>query len=121
MRYIIKTETTIDIDLDGFARIVGRESSIEQVQTEIKEISIGLTESQKKYNYISLGRRSPIQLGKDMPVTVIHEASKTTVSVRTHKTQLNRIDRMKPILDNYNVHDTIRFRWNSSESKLYAI
>lgn len=121
MQYTITSIKTINIDNNGIITLINENTTVAQVQARTIRASIELTASQKQYNYITLGKYSPIQLNHEFPLTVVHEATGTTVHARTHKTQLNRFDKMGPILANYNVGDTINFEWDPNEAILKVV
>lgn len=121
MQYTITSIKTINIDNNGIISLINENTTVAQVQTRTIRASIELTASQKQYNYITLGKYSPIQLNHEFPLTVVHEATGTTVHARTHKTQLNRFDKMGPILANYNVGDTINFEWDPNDAILKVV
>ena len=116
MIYECISKTTYSIDATGNVQILNTESTVDLISTETVIARFSLTESHKQYNYISLGKYSQIQLPKFMPITVVR--GNELINVRTHKTQLNRIDRMKKILEYYNPGDIIEVIWDRNENTL---
>lgn len=104
------------VDSNGNVTILSSTNQILPVANESFTDSFIVTESQKKYNYITLGKYSQIQLLYATPITVKYE--KTIAKLRTHKTQLNRIDKMKPFLENFQVGDEVKVTWDTSSNIL---
>lgn len=67
----------------------------------------------KKYNYVSIGKTSPIQLPKNTNIKVLFNG--LIVLTHTHSSQLNRIDGLKKILDNFDVGEQIFVLWDASK------
>lgn len=72
-----------------------------------------LSESQKKYNYVAIGKNSPIQLPKAENIKVVF--NDIFVLTHTHSSQLNRIDGLKKILDNFKIGEQIFVSWDASK------
>ena len=116
MIYELTQKTILSIDTCGNTTVLSTTSSIVPISTQIIRDSIVITQSQKNYNYLTLGKYSHIQLNHATPITV--KFGETIVKTRTHKTQLNRFDRMKPILENFSVGEEIAVSWDSSTNTI---
>lgn len=116
MIYEIVNTTRISIDEYGNSTILSSASSVTQIDTDVIRDSIIITQSQKDYNYLTLGKNSRIQLGHATPITVRY--GKTVAKTCTHKTQLNRFDRMKTILEHFSVGEEIKVAWNPSTNTI---
>ena len=101
MLFKIIQETIISVDNYGNNSILSTNSSVVPIETNTINDSIIITQSHKDYNYLTLGKHSRIQLTHATPITVKFE--NTIVKARTHKTQRNRFDKMKPILNHVSV------------------
>lgn len=71
-----------------------------------------LTESHKTYNYVSIGKYSPLQLPLGENIQVMY--NEILVTTHTHRSQRNRIDRLKKILDNFTVGERVRIHWDAA-------
>ena len=70
-----------------------------------------LSESQKKYNYVAIGKTSPVQLPKNTNLKVVF--NDIIVPTHSHSSQLNRIDGLKKILDHFEVGEQILVSWDA--------
>lgn len=77
-----------------------------------------VSDSQIKYHYIAFGKNSPIQLKKYTQVKVAAEWC-SEMTLLTHKTQQNRIDKMSAILNNVNVGDFLKVEYNPITNVLF--
>lgn len=112
-------KTTFSLDVNGRTKILQTESSIDQIPSQIVTASFVVTPSQKQYNYLTLGKNSAIQLPRGIAINVKFRGN--TIAARTHKTQLNRLDRMKAPLSYYNIGDIVTVNWDSNQNILEFI
>ena len=75
-----------------------------------------LSESQKKYNYVAIGKTSPIQLPKNKNIKVVY--NDIIVLTHSHSSQLNRIDGLKNILNHFEVGEQILVFWDVSKKTI---
>lgn len=113
------TKTTFTIDANGCTKILRTESSVSPIASQPVVASFVVTPSQMQYNYVTLGKNSAIQLPKNMAINVKFHGN--TISARTHKTQMNRLDRMKAPLSYHQSGDIITVTWDSSTNILEFI
>lgn len=125
MRLISTTVTIIEVSENGETKILDSNTTVEKAPVtdisgqpaEITDTFI-VTQSNKAYNYISFGKNSRIQL-QNYSNIIVDAPWCDPVNRRTHKTQINRLDKMQPILSGLNVNDCVKIRYTPSTSTLY--
>jgi antitoxin component of MazEF toxin-antitoxin module len=75
-----------------------------------------LSESQKMYNYVAIGKFSALQLPMGENVKVVYED--IIVLTHTHRSQRNRIDGLKKILDKFEAGNQINVSWDAAKKEL---
>ena len=111
---------SIDIELpigkDGKPILDGINCQVKvEKPTEAEDILI-LKASQKTYNYIAIGKHSPIRLPAGEYIKVYSGGE--TVITHVHRTQTNRVDGLKKALNSYSPGDAIRIAWNPEKKEL---
>lgn len=101
----------ISTDENGNIRIGNIVQTIDSAS--IVEGDFFLSESQKRYNYVSLGKNSPVQLPKCQDIKVVFDD--IIALTHTHSSQLNRIDGLRKILDNFDVGERVFVSWDAPE------
>ncbi len=103
----------IQINTDSNGNIVIGEINQTVDTATIVEGDFFLSESQKRYSYVAIGKTSPIQLPRKENIKVIF--NDTIVLTHTHSSQLNRIDGLKKILENFDIGERVFVFWNAHE------
>lgn len=119
MIFEIVNTTRCSVDNYGNVTVLSTSSQMIPIETSTIRDSIVITQSQKDYNYLTLGKHSAIQLEHATPITV--KCEDTTAKTRTHKTQLNRFDKMKDILAHLDVGEEVTIEWNPSNNTITII
>lgn len=103
----------IQINTDSNGNIIIGDISQAVDTSTITKGDFFLSESQKQYNYVALGKNSSIQLPRNENIKVIF--NDITVLTHTHRSQLNRIDGLKKILENFVFGEQIFVFWDASK------
>ncbi|MFG6369372.1 MAG: hypothetical protein K1W16_13335 [Lachnospiraceae bacterium] len=103
----------IQINTDSNGNIVIGDINQTVNTAAIVEGDFFLSESHKKYNYVAIGKSSPIQLPKNQNIKVIFDD--VIALTHTHSSQINRIDKLKKILDHFDIGEQIHVSWNANE------
>ena len=86
-------------------------------QKEILTDVFVVTPSMKEYNYISIGTGSRVQIPLYKDINVKSNWT-GTLRRRTHKSQKNRMDKMKDILDGLTVGERVEVQYDSSNNEV---
>lgn len=106
----------IQINVDEHGNVVIGDVTHEIDNHVIVEADFFLSESQKNYNYVAIGKFSPLQLPMGENVKVVYKD--IFVLTHTHRSQRNRIDGLKKILDNFAVGDQISVCWDATKKEI---
>ncbi len=106
----------IQINTDSNGNIVIGDISPTIDTSPIVEGDFFLSESQKQYNYVAIGKDSPIQLPRSENIKAIY--NDVIVLTHTHRSQLNRIDGLKKILENFDFGEQIFVFWDASKKTI---
>lgn len=122
-KFISTTVTTIEENEVGILKILESKTTIEILQNNPSDntktleknfdskniLADGfiLSESQKTYHYVALGKNSNIQLPKGGEIKIVSPWFSETIR-KTHKTQQNRIDKMSILLNNVEVGEYLK-------------
>lgn len=122
MRIISTTVTIIEVADNGQASILESKTTVEKMpetisQKEILTDVFVVTPSMKEYNYISIGTGSRVQIPPYQDINVKSNWT-GTLRRRTHKSQKNRMDKMKDILDGLTVGERVEVQYDSSNNEV---
>lgn len=122
MRIISTTVTIIEVADNGQASILESKTTVEKMpetisQKEILTDVFVVTPSMKEYNYISIGTGSRVQIPPYKDINVKSNWT-GTLRRRTHKSQKNRMDKMKDILDGLTVGERVEVQYDSSNNEV---
>ena len=114
-RFKIITTQEVDMDINQKLKILS--TTVETIPLDqIIDDYFELTESNIHYGYVTLGRYSKVQLPLDCGIKVVYE--EVEYSLKTHKTQLNRIDRMRPIIKDMQPGQKVKINYDLSKNVL---
>ncbi len=116
----IKNTVILEVDENGSSRIVSSDTQSRPIHYAPAgaQMVFTITEAQKKYNYISFPKNSPVVLPINRNITVQYKPTGDEIRVHTHRSQANRCDGMKQILENYNVGDAVTLTWEPQRDLL---
>ena len=122
MRIISTTVTIIEVADNGQASILESKTTVEKMPETISQKKIltdvfVVTPSMKEYNYISIGTGSRVQIPLYKDINVKSNWT-GTLRRRTHKSQKNRMDKMKDILDGLTVGERVEEQYDSSNNEV---
>lgn len=114
MNFKISLEIEARINDTGNVEII--EIKHQLASKAITNSLFNLTESQKKYNYVAIGKMASVQLPLGKPIKAIY--NDIVLSTKTHKTQINRVDGLGKILSNFDIGDLISVEFNPASAEL---